>query len=174
MASSSHKIEAEPPHPIPPFVLEAAPPPDVMALVCAWSSGPATPGLLSQPHGFEFSSGRSASSTSPDSVRPKPPLARLAPLPAAAPRPHPPARRKHRRQRTPAASTASPSSASSTPAVPAPCPHPKPWRRLRAKRGFVFYACRRCQLQWSVPSSRATLESKEPQSGDDGLPDEGP
>eukprot|EP00667_Euglena_gracilis_P018989 EG_transcript_20273 len=47
----------------------------------------------------------------------------------------------------------------SAPASPS-CPHPRPWRRLRAKRGFTFYACRDCGAKWRAltPSRVAALE----------------
>eukprot|EP00667_Euglena_gracilis_P002900 EG_transcript_2905 len=32
------------------------------------------------------------------------------------------------------------------------CCHPKPWKRLRAKRGFTFYACRDCGVKWRLPT----------------------
>lgn len=31
------------------------------------------------------------------------------------------------------------------------CPHEKPWRKLRAKRGFKYFACRHCGAHWRLP-----------------------
>eukprot|EP00667_Euglena_gracilis_P006020 EG_transcript_6067 len=47
----------------------------------------------------------------------------------------------------------------SAPASP-DCGHPRPWRRLRAKRGFTFYACRDCGTKWRAvtPSRLVALE----------------
>lgn len=33
------------------------------------------------------------------------------------------------------------------------CIHPKPWKRLRAKRGFTFFACQRCGEKWRLQTS---------------------
>lgn len=44
------------------------------------------------------------------------------------------------------------------------CPHPKPWKRLRAKRGFTFFACRDCGAKWRLSNPRAFLD---PPSGDE-------
>eukprot|EP00667_Euglena_gracilis_P008338 EG_transcript_8438 len=30
------------------------------------------------------------------------------------------------------------------------CGHRRPWKRLRAKRGFTFFACRECGVKWRV------------------------
>eukprot|EP00667_Euglena_gracilis_P006097 EG_transcript_6144 len=40
------------------------------------------------------------------------------------------------------------------------CPHPRPWRRLRAKHHFVFFACRLCRHEWRVPSKHNPLYGK--------------
>eukprot|EP00667_Euglena_gracilis_P019000 EG_transcript_20278 len=42
------------------------------------------------------------------------------------------------------------------------CGHPRPWRRLRAKRGFTFYACRDCGAKWRAvtPSRALALDAK--------------
>eukprot|EP00667_Euglena_gracilis_P013124 EG_transcript_13519 len=42
------------------------------------------------------------------------------------------------------------------------CEHPRPWRRLRAKRGFTFYACRDCGTKWRAitPSRAMALEAE--------------
>jgi hypothetical protein len=34
------------------------------------------------------------------------------------------------------------------------CPHAKPWRRLRAKRGTTFFACRQCGAKWRVTAGQ--------------------
>eukprot|EP00667_Euglena_gracilis_P013531 EG_transcript_13966 len=37
-------------------------------------------------------------------------------------------------------------------ALPAtPCRHPKPWKKLRAKRGFKFFMCLACTERWRAP-----------------------
>eukprot|EP00667_Euglena_gracilis_P001860 EG_transcript_1857 len=47
-----------------------------------------------------------------------------------------------------------------TPPPSLSCGHPRPWRRLRAKRGFTFYACRDCGMKWRAltPTRAAELE----------------
>eukprot|EP00667_Euglena_gracilis_P003889 EG_transcript_3901 len=35
------------------------------------------------------------------------------------------------------------------------CPHPKPWKRRRAQRGFAFYVCLHCHLEWRVVTPKA-------------------
>eukprot|EP00667_Euglena_gracilis_P008550 EG_transcript_8667 len=44
------------------------------------------------------------------------------------------------------------------------CPHPKPWKRLRAKRGFTFFACRECGAKWRIFQPGAWLGVAEPVS----------
>eukprot|EP00667_Euglena_gracilis_P006685 EG_transcript_6741 len=67
-------------------------------------------------------------------------------LPSQAPVPHPHATLQG--SRCPCATCAS------SPPSPS-CDHPRPWRRLRAKRGFTFYACRDCGAKWrTVTPSR--------------------
>eukprot|EP00667_Euglena_gracilis_P006803 EG_transcript_6869 len=47
-------------------------------------------------------------------------------------------------------------SCASPPPTPS-CDHPRPWKRLRAKRCFTFYACRECGVKWrGVTPSRAS------------------
>lgn len=31
------------------------------------------------------------------------------------------------------------------------CLHPKPWKKLRAKRGFKFFLCNHCAARWRLP-----------------------
>eukprot|EP00668_Euglena_longa_P005561 GGOE01006559.1.p1 GENE.GGOE01006559.1~~GGOE01006559.1.p1 ORF type:complete len:310 (+),score=17.85 GGOE01006559.1:66-932(+) len=140
---------------------------DAQAMTRASFSGPTTSGLLFQPLMRDLSRHCSspalhtAATSSSKLLHPKSPSAST---PAPFSRSQPPARRKRRHHCTSAITSSSSSSA-----VPLPCTHPKPWRRLRAKRGFVFYACRLCQVQWSVPSSRAVLQ-KASEGGEGGRP----
>lgn len=39
------------------------------------------------------------------------------------------------------------------------CPHPRPWRRLRAKQGFTYFACRHCNKRWRPRASFAHFGS---------------
>jgi len=37
------------------------------------------------------------------------------------------------------------------------CPHPRPWKRLRAKRGFTYFFCLQCHQTWRVPTCGDTI-----------------